>query len=306
MYIRSHHDADGISSLVLYLKANNIDISDVNIEFPKVFGEFNDKTNIMLDMTPFNSDYTGLCIDHHDQHPEEHKYSLIFDRIGATALLIFNNFDIPDEELWKVAVGCIGDVCPEQIPYKVWKKSPELMDLYSSVWIDYNNKGGVNLSGRHSFRLISSPINSASRIGKVDEAFQILYFAESIDDIIYNDTLSKYKTMVRKEVERVFKKAGYGNRLPEIIGNFVVFEYDSNYRISGIVGAKLHEFFEEKKTIIAINRQRDGGSARGVLCNYLKTEMINSGFNAGGHSGAMGVSLNGKSISELKELLREI
>lgn len=298
MKIATHHDADGISSAVLYALYLREKGERFEITYPE-FGEINDE-DVCLDMCPINSQWKGKCIDHHDNHPAERGYELVWEN-NPTSLIVYKMFRdiIPQEHWWKVVVGVVGDGEANKIPAEIWELHPELLEE-----IGYIKATTQNLWSLPLYNLLSSPINASCRIGAPELAFATLLVAEKPQDVIENADLKRAQEEVRKEEDRIFKLADEGMK-PVVIGPFVFWVFESKFRMGGILAIKLAEM--TRKTAIVYNTQSRTGSIRGDLASYVVSRMNGkNGIKAGGHPGFAGFRVIGSDEIDLERIIREV
>lgn len=303
--IRAHHDADGISATVLYLKSLGLELEDVEVVFPARFGSYSVNTDVMIDMTPTDPYYDGICIDHHDQHPDEdeREYDLTYSEY-PTSVAIYNNMPVSEEEEWKVAVGAVGDASAEEIPGEIFARNSYLMDGYSSVWTKYaGSQMGTNEV--KCYKLTSSPINALARIHKEQEALEKLFEADKPQDIIFDKEIKKAKDRVQSEFQGIIKGVGKsGEHKIYEWGNIAFLQYESEFRMTGYLSARLHD--EMDKTMVVLDRNSGRGSIRGPLTNYVAYSLRQEDFHVGGHGGACGLSVDEDRYVEFRETLREL
>ena len=271
--IATHDDADGIASAVMLAKALRADgVSEIEVVFPEVFGDVDDSVDYCLDMRPLRPDYSGTVIDHHPGHSDERKYRLYWDSV-PTGVIVYRYCRglLPKTDRWIVAVSCVGDGQPESIPSEIWDEFPELLDkiVFGDLVIE-------------KYRLLSSGVNSMARIGECKRAFEILYNAKGIDDLIWNDELDNARRKVADELERVRYRCK-----PIVIGRFMVAEIDSPFKIESRLATELHEKYGNY-TVVVYNRRSGNGSIRGVHALYLVDKLNSVGIQAGGHAGYAG------------------
>jgi len=281
--IATHQDADGISAAALYLHAFDLDLDDVEINMPEEFGDVEDE-DVVLDMKPLNPDYEGTVYDHHLNHPKKRAYELHHMEIPAAGIVWKKHRKtIPKKHWWKVAIGMAGDGQTEKTPVKVIKKSPLLMERV--LWTR-QNYGKTIVTAVPIISTLSSPVNALCRTGKPMKALEMVYNAQTPFDI-YSKSAIEAKKAVRMEVEDVFK--GFGSYFPQpvrIKDRFTICEYESDYRIGGLVAIKLNE--ADKSTVIALNRRNGTMSIRGILASYAVEILTENGMKAGGHAGFAG------------------
>lgn len=284
--IHCHTDADGITSGVLYALAH----PDVTPIFSDIFGDTSnwEKGDVMVDMVPNNPDIEGIVIDHHLGHYEDRKYDLHWDDTVPASVLVYNLYRdmLPQEDLFKIVVGCVGDVSPESIPTEIWKEYPELLDLD-----EYDTP---------IFFKLSSCINAYCRLDKYYEAFQKLLEVKSPLDLLTDKDILKYKQIINKEVRKIT------NEVPVYHYDHVKFlEYESDYKIGGYLAARIGT----KLPTIVYNSKTKSGSIRGYLCSYIKEVLEESieDITIGGHPSAMGFTLkNEEDIEKVKKVLKEL
>jgi len=272
--IASHTDADGVCSLVLL----SYRVSGRRAYFPENFGELEEDTLICLDMVPVDTEWSGLCIDHHPHHSENRRYTLIWDRV-PTSLIVYRLVRdyIPEEERWKVAVGLVGDNQPELIPVEIWERFPELLDEYHFTNYSY---GSVKGGSYTLYKLLSSGINNLCRVNHPEIAVRILKNAESPLDLIRDQSIREAREIVEKELKRVFEE-GF---LLEV-GKILYFEFSSDLNITSRVATLLWK--RDDTTVIVYNRRLGKGSVRGVLSTLIQKKLEDV-VPVGGHAGYMG------------------
>ena len=115
--VSSHSDADGVYSTSLLATIFPIE----EVVFPDVFGEVLDE-DVVLDQVPIKPEYSGIVIDHHPQHLERRKYTLVLGD-SPTSVVVYDLFKdkIKKEDLWKVIGGAVGDGQGETIPEEIWE-----------------------------------------------------------------------------------------------------------------------------------------------------------------------------------------
>lgn len=282
IYVASHGDADGISAAWVTAYAYRKQKPDVY--FPDDFKETKSisgkDADIVTDKVPY-PEYQGLVVDHHPDHKKDASYALYHGDIPASgmALDLFGNM-IPRHLHWKAVPGIIGDGQPEKIPPYIWKEFPILSETVGTI---RKYKGNTNIYHNPLWFLLSSPLNSACRVGKRNLAFSVLASARTPYDIINNPSLAECKMQVKKEVDRVRME----NRCIDL-GKIVVFVVNSLFSVHSTMAWEING--ETKKTAIVLNEGVGRGSIRGVLVDYLK-EYIDPKWGIGGHSGFAGISL---------------
>lgn len=300
--IATHSDADGISSAVLLVKALYLQRGEYEMVFPEEFGILQGDEDYCLDMRPENAEWKGLCIDHHPDHPESREYMLISGEF-PTSRIVYEKYkrDIPDEEKWKVVVGCVGDGQPESIPVEIFMQFPELLEEEVSA---YKKGYELTVSPYPKYKLVSAPINGACRIGKPDIAFNILLDAKSVDDILYNEILNSFQRKVREEVNKAIESSSACK--PKQIYPFVFWKISSETSIQGLLAIEMYE--KTGLTTVVINEHLGRASIRGELSSLIVEALRNAGIKAGGHPGFAGFSCEDadKVLKVLRELRRKI
>ncbi len=199
--VATHHDADGIASLCLFIEAQS---AHIEYEFPDEFGGTTEDTDVVLDMTP-DPEFGGKVIDHHPQHEDEEdrNYELFFGHKPASILTLEKYRDkIDRNEYWKVMTGAVGDMAPEKVPSYVWREEPSLLDTIS-YFKGYS--GDDKISFRlPKFKKLSSGINSLCKIDMPEKAVNVLHRSDSPDDLIYNKECENARSEVRKEEKESF------------------------------------------------------------------------------------------------------
>lgn len=301
--ISAHHDADGITSAVLIASAFGWKSNKVEVEFPEAFGDVSEDADFVVDMHPLNDKFEGTVFDHHSFPPypkrKNRSYKLIHDDIPASAV-VYNHFkdSIPIEKAWKVVVGCVGDMQPEAIPINVFKEHPALLSKESWFSWEKDEADEISLS-LPQYKLLSSPINAASRLGLHSTAFEILLNAKSPADILFNKTLNLCKTKQKAEVSRVKNTWGKITPRPLVIKDlFMLVVVDSELPVQGMIATAI-ESKNEELTVIAINRNIGALSIRGTFSNVVSEAIADIGCDSGGHSSAMGGALPDKKPNEI-------
>jgi len=279
--IASHGDADGVSSA--YICALRFRKNKPEVYFPTDFSDTKnlrgEDADLVLDKVP-RRDFKGIVIDHHPDHKVDCDYALWYGREPASRLSIdlFKD-DLPDRFWWKAAPGIMGDGQAEKIPVYVWESCPELLEQVSTVT---KYRGNTNVYKNPVWFLLSSPLNSACRVGKKNLAFTQLAVARSPYDLIFDEKLLECKENFNSEVNRV-----RGDYRAIDLGALEVWIVDSNYSVNGTLAWELNN--NSRKTALVINTKTRHGSIRGVLVDYLKDKMP-SKWGIGGHSGFAGFS----------------
>ena len=264
----------------------------MEVVFPREFGGTGDidvsADDIMVDMAPIDPNFPGLVIDHHDQHPEEHAYELIFDHFPASVITWYY-VGVPDD--WKVIVGAVGDGQPEAVPPRIWLKFPALLKNVET----YHGSKGTPFS-IPIYKLLSSGINALCRIGEPFKAFQILSEVETPEDLLDNWEIIEAKNSVRSETN----KAMSGLRTVEVLPNCFVGEISSPYRVEGIIASKLAQ--TTGKTYLIHNRNSGMFSLRGDLAGLVEHILKSyKSVHVGGHAAFKGGHSDESILAILKE-----
>lgn len=302
MRLFAHHDADGLSSAVMFLLTHGDETIDTIL--PNVFGDYGDSSSEddwMVDMKPVDSNFKGTCADHHPDHPviEDRSYKLYHSDLFPASRVVYNLFKDQLEEMnmdWLVALGCVGDGQPEKIPSDVWRRYPQLRENISEkIYVSYGN---MKLSPYPLYTRISSPVNAMNRMGTPELALEIiLKDIKAPEDIVLNSKLLAAKKKVATEHERVLKNLYIIEH-----SNIILAIYSSAFKLSGWIGTELEAAF--KKTIIAVNTQDDSMSIRGVLATLIAEELQKRDFVVGGHHGYAGGTCH--DVDVLTEIVRTI
>lgn len=288
--IVTHWDADGISSVVLYLLSHP-DLSIEDVKFPEDFGVYYTDTEIMLDMRPIDDNFNGTVYDHHLGHKDmgnydsqNRKYKLVWEPF-PTAVIVFNQFwdKIPEDKWWIVAVGAAGDGQPETIPPKVFKRHPYLIMNKSAV---YSSRGGAKLYPSPVYTKLSSLINAPARWGYPEVSLQALWEAETPRDLYTNQQLIEFAKNLSQEVDRVIKE----NMEVYDIGPLLLVTYNSEAGLGGQLAWKVLD--DPTRTAIIVNMNSLSTSIRGHLALYVAELLNEHGYGQfGGHPGFVGGKL---------------
>lgn len=282
-YIASHGDADGVSSAYMAALWTRSMKMKPEVHFPRAFSETKTisgkEADLVLDKVP-DSSYIGCVIDHHPDHKPTSNYSLWKGSV-PTSLMTLELFKdkIPESLWWKAVPGIVGDGQAEKVPVYIWEKFPELLESVVTV---RKYSGKTNVYKNPVWFLLSSPINSACRVGKRNLAFTRLAAARIPTDIVFDKELQSCKSMYNKEVDRVRIE----HRAMDL-GPLEIWVVDSNYSVNGTLAWELNN--NSRKTALVMNTNTRHGSIRGVMVDYLKTHMPKK-WGIGGHSGFAGFS----------------
>lgn len=299
--IASHGDADGISAAYMAALWCRSKKMKPEVYFPKAFKETKTisgkEADLVLDKVPDPS-YIGSVIDHHPDHLPTSNYALWLGNVPASllALELFKD-DIPESLWWKAAPGIVGDGQSQKIPAYLWKRFPHLLEQVATVrkW-----SGKTNIYKNPVWFLLSSPINSACRVGKKNLAFSRLVAARNPIDLVFDPQLQECKSHFNKEVDRVRME----HRAIDL-GEVEVWVVDSNYSVNSTLAWELNS--KSRKTVLVMNTNTRHGSIRGVLVDYLKEHMPKK-WGIGGHSGFAGFSFppveaEGDALKSLEKLM---
>ena len=280
--IRGHHDADGITSAFF----TSFGVPHPVIEIWN--GSFGDTTGLnsgdyMVDMRP-KQNLKGLnVIDHHGPYPLDRKYNLTTDDVPAS-YICWNKFKdkIPKEEWWKLAIGLMGDGQPELIPYEIHEMCPQLRSQYKTS-SKYYYKWNVNYFP--TYKLLSSPINSLLRIGKMDSAVKLITESKNPLDILNNVEANEAKEFCKKERDKLIHSSKSYD-----FSDLAIFIFESDIRMSGYLASVMQNALN--KTVICINSKSGRGSLRGDLSLYYRDKLKHLDYLIiDGHPGFMGVSI---------------
>jgi len=293
--IRYHHDADGITSAYLLsygVKSPVLDGWD---------GEFGDTTGLakgdwMVDMRPLQNMEGLNVIDHHLPHREDRAYKLISDNVPAS-LITWREFkeEIPKSEWWKVVIGIVGDGQPELIPTEVFDSCPQLLsNVKTSSYVSY---GKWKIGYYPAYKLLSSYINAFLRQHKFTEALNLLTYSQNPLNILNSKSAQMAKQAVKTEFENIIRSCNSYD-----FGNFALFLFNSDFRMSGYVASVMQGALDGK-TVISINRKDGSGSIRGDLAFYWKDKLSHLDYLIiGGHPGFCGLTLKANPETFLKDL----
>ena len=290
MKIHSHHDSDGVSSVALYILAN--DESPDEVYFPDIFGDFEEDTKVMIDMYPNRNEFTGLVIDHHpDIYGKDRKFKLIHSDLKPASLLVYEVFKnkIPKEKSWYVAVGLAGDAADALIPIEIHQRFPVLRRSISTSFRD-------NVRELPLWKYLSSVINSYCRFGRAEDALHLLLNCDSPHDLLEDEEGADLRMLIRKAVWAVEKNF----RMIEIADSVLLGDFYHDYRIGGIIASEWHA--KTQKTVIVINRRDWSFNIRGPLTNYVMFHMkrkFGDEISVGGHPEAAGGRMNRRIWKEL-------
>jgi len=288
-----HHDADGVSSAVLWMLAHGLSPDDIEARAADYFGEVYTDDKICFDMVPEDPEWEGICFDHHPQHPETHRYTLYWDTVPTT-LIVYNKFkdSIPDEEKWKVVVGLVGDGQPELIPVEIFDMFPNILD---EVLYVYNGEVRFSLP---RYKLLSSGINSLMRLGKCDYALRLLYHAKRPEQLLFDEEANKARDMIRNEYNKVLREAQF----IKLTNNIVYIEFESTVDVTG----RLATDYADRLgcTVVAYNMANGKVSIRGDLALWIVKRLNEKGIEAGGHPGFCGANL--EPGTNFLDILREV
>lgn len=289
-----HDDADGISSGVLLTYV----FKTAEVVSPDIFGEVGD-ANVCVDMRPLDPKWTGLCFDHHPDHPEEkdRSYKLVWGDEPATKIIydLFKDFLEPHQH-WKMAIGTCGDGRPEIVPKDIWQRFPMLLSKVQSV---YERGTRLNLYPMPLYMKVVSGLNSCCKIpGKWYTAYSVLRTAEDPLDIIHDDAVNLAGRLVSEERKRVVRD------FPIIdLSDYIrVWPIESEYKIERGLAWRANEV--DQKTSIVINKKTRALSIRGVLAGTIYEELSKMGYEVGGHPGFGGGLL--KEEQDYKTLMKDL
>jgi len=295
--IRCHHDADGITTG--YFTAYGVPGAKLEIWD----GKFGDTTGLkegdyMVDMRPIQNMKGLNVIDHHGPHREDRKYNLIIDEVPAS-LIAWREFkdDIPKAEWWKLAIGLMGDGQPELIPTEVFDSCPQLLTKIKTS--SYSSYGKWKIGYYPVYKLLSSYVNSFLRIGKHDDAINLISYSQSPINILHSSKAIVAKIEVKKDFENIVKTCDSYQ-----FENLAVFIFNSDFRMTGYVASALQDSVEGKP-IIAINRKDGSGSLRGDLAYYWRDKLKHLEYiTVDGHPGFCGLTCTANPDTFIEDLIK--
>jgi len=296
----SHRDADGAYSAAIFSSVFNIS----GIEFPELFGDYDDRFHISLDLGEPLGEWHGIAIDHH-VHSEREDYSLIWDQV-PTGLVLFKLFRdrIPEKEYWKVAGSLVGDMQSFLIPLEIFQKCPILLEKRGTVYKD--NYGNLKTYSYFVYKLLASPVNASCRTGKATTAFEIIKRSESPDDILSNPVFMNDQREVNSEIDSVIKELGKDRKRNTTIlkDTFVIVPISSRFFIASRIASALADVGKDM-VFIVVNEDQKEISIRGDLTSMIVGKLREAGIMAGGHAEAAGGSLGDKTFDDVVEALRK-
>lgn len=298
-----HHDADGIYSATLLRRIFNIKKDEEGediIEIPE-FGTYT--TDVAVDLGfPEDTSWSGICIDHHPDHPEDRKYKLYWDYC-PTGLILYNHLKehIKPEDYWLVVGSLAGDGQPDLTPDAIWDSCPELLGgrgiLYKSQW-------KLGISSTPLYRFLSSGVNSLCRQGFPETALEVLEHTTNPVDLLENDIVVDAVDEMRKEEDAIYKT----KPVVESLGNFALIRIKPSkpqINLHGLIASRLMGN-DNKITYIVLNTESGKGSIRGDLAKYMSNKLLAKGFKAGGHSAYCGVKVAENEVEKLVDTIRKI
>ncbi|MCK4259637.1 MAG: hypothetical protein KAX49_11705 [Halanaerobiales bacterium] len=282
MVISTHLDADGISAGYLY----GLAIKDSNINLNE-FGIVTEGSTCVIDMHPNSDpDYSELVIDHHPGHPigKELKYKLIYDTVPASAI-VWNNFykDIPHEEHWKAAIGCVGDMQSYSIPTQIWNDFPILREKFTQLYGWKHTPFSLRV-----YQKLSSGINALSRMGQAFLALEVIEEAENPVDLIMDPRCEDARDTLKKETNSLLSDIKLVECDSVIFGSI-----SSELTVGGRIATQLSN--DLKSTTVIQNMEGGHFSIRGDLTVWVKErlqknaeKLENVELEVGGHPMASG------------------
>ena len=273
--------------------------------------------DISLDAKPEKITEAGqyadiLIIDHHKfkkdlnsdkitfVHSEIIKKDLDGAKYPASKLVydLFSEIENISYLDWLSAIGLVSDM-----GYNQW---PEFVN---NVQIKYNLKTDKEVF-KTEIGKAGVLINTSKMISnEKDTAFDIIYNAKSINDILENETLKKFEFESKKEIDKFVKESNNAERH----GNLIIYQIEPKYKIGSTLSTILSIEKFKDKTVIVIEEEngRYKISARDQtqkinLNDFLKEltkDFENS--SAGGHIPAAGAKIMKKDLKLFKERLIE-
>lgn len=271
------------------------------VDIPEEFGNYH--TDVAVDLGgPKDTEWKGIAIDHHPDHPIDRKYTLYWDHC-PTGLVLYNNLkEHMDKKItWLVVGSLMGDGQVELTPNEIWDTHPELLVNRGAV-SQYNFK--TSMYSYPLFGSLSSGINSLCRLGQPDQALQVLMNVDNPIDLIENTELKDAQERMRAEKATVYKNKPIVEAMP----NWTLVRIKTSrpeVNICGLIGAELMNL-NDNMTFIIINETNGTGSIRGNLAKYICNKLNEKGFKAGGHSKFCGCSVEMERLDEWLKYVRSL
>ena len=211
-----------------------------------------------------------------------------------------------------VAIGTIADVVPLTGENRILVKSGmKILAQTRKTGLQYvmercNIKKSIN--PYHVAFLIAPRFNAAGRLGKAEEALELLL----TNEILVADKLSlkmEEYNEERKNIEQLIMEEA-DSMMKESVNDFIaVLEKESWHTgVIGIVASKLSEKWKKPVILIGSEKENRRGSGRsfGDFNLIEALDQMSELFQSfGGHKAAAGLSIEEKNISQLKSRLND-
>lgn len=295
-----HKDADGVFSAALFCSVFKDRVAKT--ECPFLFGDYNE--DLALDLgAPLNTEYSGVVVDHHPNHPENRKYILFWDYV-PTSLIVYRLLreHIPRECLWYVVGGLTGDNAPELTPPEVWDSYPELLDDVGKM---YRSGGETKFSRFPVFNFLSSSVNALCRLGRPIDALRLTLQCRGPLELVESQEVLEARERVNSEVDSILRDSPKVWVFKERYVVTIVKSSNPAFSISGLIASRLVPQYSNKYTVIVVNEANGEVSIRGLLAGYLVEKLSSKGWKVGGHAAAAGGNIDTSKIQEFIQAIRE-
>jgi len=299
--LSAHHDADGIYSAALIGIMSKVE----KITFPDKFGNYDRRIDVMVDQRPIDAEYTGLCIDHHPDHPDDRKYELIHDTIPTTGIVyreleerIKENKETYRQHAWKVVGGLVGDGSPEFAPSYIWKDFPLLQAKNMSIWEDWSAGGNWKYFTFPLYKMLASGVNAIARSGHPRRAYEIVKEATNPTVMLYHPEVVTAKSEQKQIIKKVLKSTK-----PIVLQKVVVWTIQTEWHLTGVLATRLGS--EYPKPIMVIEKDSGRISLRGDQAQLIRDHVLEHlpNMELAGHKRFMGGNLKSVTMEELLEVL---
>ena len=310
--LSGHGDADGVySSAILKrifkVKEEEKDAKGITIRFGVKFPEFGFyDTQVAVDLGfPENKEWSGICIDHHPDHPEDRKYKLYWDHC-PTGLVLYNHLKdhLKPEDLWLVVGSLTGDGQAELVPDEIWESNP---DLLCGRGVLYKNQyGKLGTSSTLLYKFLSSGVNSLCRMGFPEQALEVLGNITNPVELLENGVVVNAVEQMRAEKEAIFDKRKSKPAIVESLGNFALVRIKTSrpeIKLVSVLATEL-SITDNNVTYVVLNEANGHASIRGDLAKLLANRLSRAGFKAGGHAGYAAVQAPLDKLDDLIEAIR--
>lgn len=281
-------------------KAIFVDLS-LDIDAEKIKEAENYSDLLIIDhhkyRTDLNSDKTVFC------HSEFVRKDLDGSMYPASKLAydLFSLIENIGELDWLAAVGLIADM-----GYNNWK------DFVINVQDRYGLKKDENVF-KTGIGKASSIIGTSKMAGQdKDNAFDVVFNANKIQDILNDKGLKKYEIECKKEIDNWLEKRDKAEKH----GDLYIYEIKPKYNVGSTISTILSTDYLKDKTIIVIsdktNKELLSVSARDqrrkIKLNELLQEAIKGlpDANAGGHIPAAAAQIRKEDLDKFKKKLIEL